>query len=68
MCGAGAEDVAAQDEDAGEFLDSGDDDSSPSGQLITTACWLSLKEAGLILGTLARSLPLAGPLFWLHFL
>ncbi len=28
-------------------------------QLVTTGCWLTLKEVALLLGTLARTVPLS---------
>ena len=33
---------------------------APKAQLIVTGCWLTMKEAALVMGTLARSLPRTG--------
>ena len=33
---------------------------APALQLLTSACWLSLKEAGLVVGIIARHVPLLG--------
>lgn len=35
---------------------------APALQLLTSACWLSLKEAGLVVGIIARCIPLLGDL------
>lgn len=44
---------------------SGDDGTAaPALQLLTSACWLTLKEAGLLMGILARHIPLLGR-FWI---
>ncbi len=62
----GAEDVRPT---LGEPLDNGTNAEAecsfaPALQLLTSACWLSLKEAGLVIGIIARHIPLLGSLLW----
>ncbi|KAK9830510.1 hypothetical protein WJX72_012147 [[Myrmecia] bisecta] len=47
-----AEDEEGEEEGAGEL--------APRSQMITTGCWLTMKEVSLVWGTLARCIPLEG--------
>ncbi|KAK9842206.1 hypothetical protein WJX81_000582 [Elliptochloris bilobata] len=62
-----AEEVDTEDGDCGgdELCSNGDDASSggllaPRAQVLISGCWLTLKEVSLLLGTLARCVPLSG--------
>ena len=44
----------------GTFTPESGENFAPALQLLTSACWLSLKEAGLVVGVLARHIPLLG--------
>jgi uncharacterized membrane protein AbrB (regulator of aidB expression) len=47
----------AVEEEGGQF-------TGHSGQVLTVGCWLTVKEVGLVVGTVARNVPLpAGTLF-----
>ena len=49
------------DDEAQAGRRSGDaDEGTSSLQLLTSACWLSLKEAALVVGILARHIPPLG--------
>ena len=56
----GAEDVIDGEIGGDEGWEDSDLDGTPSGQSITTACWLTLKEASLLLGTIAQTVPVLG--------
>ena len=63
LCIAGAEDVEADDMDLAQMeLGEGEDGEglAPKAQVIITACWLTMKEIALLLGSLAKCTPLPG--------
>ena len=55
----GAEDVDADDMEAGE-ADLEGSELAPQAQVILTGCWLTMKEISLLLGTIASCAPLPG--------
>ena len=42
------------------MADAGQDASTAHAQIISTACWLTMKEVAMLAGTLAQVAPLAG--------
>ena len=40
--------------------DAGDGDLGPRAQVMSTACWLTMKEASFLLGHLVQNAPLSG--------
>lgn len=53
----GADDIVADDYCPELDEESGEEESMLSVQLTISSCWLSLKEASLVVGALARHLP-----------
>ena len=56
---AGADDVDLLCGDT-EIEDDDDADLGPETQIITTGCWLSMKEAALVIGKIAEHAPMKG--------
>lgn len=57
----GADDVKSGEYTAEVESEAGAVDAgTPAGQAVTTACWLTLKEASLLLGTIAQKVPTVG--------
>lgn len=56
---AGADDVDVLGDEEGDDLDM-DGDLGPETQVITTGCWLTMKEATLVIGKIADHAPTAG--------
>ena len=57
----GAEDVDGDDMEGGDMDVSPEEgDLAPQAQVILTGCWLTMKEASLLLGSLATFAPLPG--------
>ncbi len=54
---AGADDVELLGDEEGEDVDS---NMGPETQIITTGCWLTMKEAALVLGKVADHAPKQG--------
>ena len=55
-CCAGADDVDVLGDDEGDDLDL-DGDLGPETQIITTGCWLTMKESVLVIGEIATYAP-----------
>ena len=49
-------------DNADSELEEGEDENSLGAQLTVSTCWRSLTEASLVVGALARHLPLQGSL------